>query len=726
MKCKILKKTDWIVLLLLICLAFLVFNDSQLLAQTAVMKVNRTWCGIIENTHSGQFQYGGSWFADYNCIGPSMEDGSAVSGSHITTTCLNWTDPNGIVHTKGATRAGDAYITTVDEGLTNYARWPMPASVVDFAPVTLNDIGDPNPSGCIGTSAQTCRTITTNAMGIEIKREIFAWSQQFHDTYIAVDFELTNNSGSTLEGFYVSIKEGPQYQRKAKGGNPSWPSQDRVGVNRNAAWHHYYGARPGDSLRIHYMINADNPDEAGDQMGGPLPTQDGRLTESDIMYYAILHASEAPYVGDKTNSVDDPLQPRVTTVYAEPAIGTEALWGMTDADDRSLIYDLLAGKHGNPDDPSGQPMEGQYAGTFHRANNDEQDSPDWSNLGEGFSKSAVWNLSISSFGPYTFEAGQSLHFVYVSGYTGIGIEKEKEIGELWKAGTLQNPPNLPDEELGYFPEGFVYPPDATDLDKIKDRWISTGVDSVHKAVSRAKWNYEETDWQVPGSPEAPDIELTGTGEGVEIKWSCPSAENDDNFDGYRIMKRKGERDTTFFEVAYESGSDDKVAPGEQHVYVDETVLFGAFYYYYVQSSLRIPANDLNAHPDSRGKKIYSGRGWTPAFVPVNPKRPAGELDSIRIVPNPYNIKDDLLEGYQARIERQVIQFYNLPPVVTIKIFTESGDLFREIEHAPLTGDGLYVWDMLSDNQQLPASGVYIAVFKTPNGEQAYQKFIIIR
>ena len=102
------------------------------------------------------------------------------------------------------------------------------------------------------------------------------------------------------------------------------------------------------------------------------------------------------------------------------------------------------------------------------------------------------------------------------------------------------------------------------------------------------------------------------------------------------------------------------------------------------------------------------------------------MSQIRIVPNPYNIKDDLLENYQFNVERQGIQFYNLPPVVTIKIFTESGDLFREIEHAPLTGDGLYIWDMLSNNQQVAASGVYIAVFEIPGGELSYQKFIVVR
>lgn len=718
MKHKNLNKTKWLVPLMVTCFIVLFFGEAQLFSQTAIMKANRTWCGVIENMGSGSFNYGGGWFpADYNAMGPSMEEGSGLTGSRVTTACLNWTDPEATFHTKGVTRTGDGYVVTVNSALTNYTRWGMPTNVVDFDDVTVNDWGEVNPSGLIGTSAQTAGSVVTNAMGVEIQREIFAWSQQFHDTYIAVDLELTNNSGSTLEGFYVTVQMGPFYMRKAKGSDPGVPDEDEVGVDRSACWHHYYGARPGDSLRIHYMYHADNPDVVGDQMGGPVATQDGRLMESDIMYYAILHASEVPYT-DPANDVDDPLQPRVTDVYAPPAMQTEALWGSKDADARAFIYDLIAGRNGQL-----QPMDGQYAGTFHRANNDEQNDPDWSNLGEGLNKAAVWNRSISSFGPYTFENGQSIHIVYVSGYTGIGIKKEKEIGEMWKAGTLQDPPNLPDPEAGYFPTSFAFSVDATPMDKIKDRWIGTGIDSVHKAVSRAKWNFENG-WQALGTPEPPQTEITGTGEGVEIKWSTSTVEIDPNFDGYRILKRIGQRDTTFFEVVYETGSDDIAS---EHSYVDENVLFGASYYYFVQSSLRIPINDPNAHPDTRGKKIYSGRVWTPAHVQVNPKRPSNDdMSQIRIVPNPYNIKDDLLENYQFNVERQGIQFYNLPPVVTIKIFTESGDLFREIEHAPLTGDGLYIWDMLSNNQQVAASGVYIAVFEIPGGELSYQKFIVVR
>ncbi|UCH62514.1 MAG: hypothetical protein JSU77_12045 [Fidelibacterota bacterium] len=692
-----------------------VFPGPGLMAQTAVIRANRVWCGILEDGGTGNFVYSASWFpADYNCMGPSMEQGSGMTGSTITMACMNWTDPNGTLIPKAVIRSVDIYPNwAVVDSMTNYIRWAYPTSVIDYQNVTLSEWGKVDPTKMIGTSDQTAEVNTVNSLGVEIKRKVFAWSQRFHDNYMVVDLVLTNTSGETLNDFWVSMHQAPFYWRKAKGStdDPGIPDQDEV--ERGACWHHYYGARPGDSLRVFYMYHADEPDRQGDQMGGPVTSQDGRLVESDIAFYTILHASESPYT-DPAEDVDDPLQPRVTDVYAEVPMGVD--WSNPAA--RDLIYDLIAGQNGKH-----QPMEGQYDGTFHRANNDEQNDPDWSNLGSGFNKGAVWNRSISAFGPYpTFEDGQSLHFVYASGYAGIGIEKEKEIGEKWLNNTLTDPPNLPDADKGYFPANFAYPPDANEIDKIKDRWISTGIDSVHKAAARAKWNFEHN-WQVPGSPPPPTQEITGFGDGVEIKWSDAEAEESDGFAGYRVLRRVGRADTVFFDIVHQTDAADKA---NEHTWRDTSVLFGASYFYYVQSSYQISEYDMNAHPDSRGKIIWSGRLWNPTTIEVHPPRPPGsDLSGIRIVPNPYNIRDQLIADYGWDDDRGLM-FFNLPAEVTIKIFTESGDLVRTIIHNPPSKAGSLTWDMLTDSQQAIASGIYIAVFQEPDGQMAYQKFIVVR
>ncbi|MEJ2194148.1 MAG: hypothetical protein P8X73_04735, partial [Ignavibacteriaceae bacterium] len=141
-------------------------------------------------------------------------------------------------------------------------------------------------------------------------------------------------------------------------------------------------------------------------------------------------------------------------------------------------------------------------------------------------------------------------------------------------------------------------------------------------------------------------------------------------------------------------------------------------------------NDPDAYPTTRGKIIYSSRLLIPNLNSVRPPKHSSEdMSQIRIVPNPYNINDPLVrELYgQEGINGRVINFYNLPPTVTIRIYTENGDLIKTLEHdEPVDENGLRYWDMITDNQQVISSGLYIALFQKPSGETSFQKFIVIR
>ena len=97
------------------------------------------------------------------------------------------------------------------------------------------------------------------------------------------------------------------------------------------------------------------------------------------------------------------------------------------------------------------------------------------------------------------------------------------------------------------------------------------------------------------------------------------------------------------------------------------------------------------------------------------------MDSIRVVPNPYKISAGagLLFSVSDRIE-----FFNIPGVCTIRIYTELGELVNTINHSDNSGDAS--WDMVTSSKQIVVSGLYIAVFEKPNGERAFRKFVIIR
>ncbi len=711
-------------------LAFImIMSAAQVGGQTVIIKVNKMTSGVKDNGWTGSFNYSKGWWpADYNCIGPTLQNGQSHTGSGFIFATTNWTDPNGKLIEKAVLQNVDVYdqVSVVKVPLTNYVRWNLPTNYAGGIDVQVDHWGEPDATKMIGTCDQVAEVTTLNALGIEVHRKVFAWSQQYHDNYIVCDVTLTNKSGKTLTDFYMRMHEAIFYMNRAVGGDPDIPSNQEP---EPYGWHHYYGARPGDSLRIFYEYSADDRVLDGDQMGHPVDTQDGRLTQSDIHFYAILYASKEPYT-DPANDIDDPLQPKVTNVFAPFSMGMSSPdFGGEDGTGRGFIYDVISGETF-----SDQEIDGQHPGTHHRANSDEQGNPEWTCLGKGFDENAIWNHRCASFGPYTFNNDESIHIVYVSGFAALGLQKDKEIGEKWLAGNLVDPEEIPDDRTGFFPSNFAYPADATEMDKKKDRWISTVIDSVHKSVSHAKWNYER-DWDVPMAPPPTNQWVLGTGEGTEITWSNTEAEALPNFDGYRIMRRVGVQDTTFFEQIHRTAADVKA---DAHIFIDKNVVFGASYYYYVQTGVKVDEDDPNysnaynnsKYGSTRGKTLWGGRMWAISNYPVEPERPvSSKLDSIRIVPNPYNLKDPLWSEYglDDPNDPRRIMFFNLPRECTIKIFTENCDLVKTVEHSAFpVATGYEQWDMLTESQQAISSGVYIVVFQTPEGEMAYQKLLVVR
>ena len=93
----------------------------------------------------------------------------------------------------------------------------------------------------------------------------------------------------------------------------------------------------------------------------------------------------------------------------------------------------------------------------------------------------------------------------------------------------------------------------------------------------------------------------------------------------------------------------------------------------------------------------------------NPETTENTLDQIRVVPNPY-VAVSIYEppsGFAAgRGDRQV-QFINLPPECTIKIFTIAGELVRTIEHKGSLWESRESYDLLNKENMEIAFGMYI-------------------
>ncbi|MBN1755482.1 hypothetical protein JW877_04625 [bacterium] len=101
----------------------------------------------------------------------------------------------------------------------------------------------------------------------------------------------------------------------------------------------------------------------------------------------------------------------------------------------------------------------------------------------------------------------------------------------------------------------------------------------------------------------------------------------------------------------------------------------------------------------------------------------GNLDLIKVVPNPYVIRADWDRSKNTR----KIQFTHLPQECTIRIYNLAGDLVRTLEHfATIEDGGVEEWDIRTEDDQIPASGVYIYYLSTPGGQEKTGKFSIIR
>lgn len=701
-------------------------------AEVGTIRLGKLWVGVTANGAKGTFSYSTGFFPnDYNVMADRGTGGDAYGGTGLLFTATNWRHhPDTTLYPVAIYGPTNTFMSSghVIVPMKNYSRYQYPQLTVDFTPFVFTYPGVNDPSQLTGGTYDHLIEVTSqHVFNVNVHRKVLGWSQSFNDNYVIVDMELSNVGIDTLNNFYVNMAEGNKYMQFSSTSHPSPPSGE-LPTSLAATWMHYYGGRKTDSLRVFYEYNA-NTSTSGDNMGSPSSSQGGRLLYSQISFYTILHASHVPYVNAVDDS-DDFAQPKVTYIGHALAFPSQA-----PPDDEFGDKNFYTIHGGYSDD---YPMDtiNSIAGTHHGLNNDDINASTYSNYRAGTSSATNDQKRYSSFGPYTFYPGQKIHIVYASGIAGISLTQAKEVGEKWTSQTLADPmASLPpdsippgwDAEKGYLPLNFSFPT-TSENDHRKARWISLGIDSVFRAAARAKWNFDHN-YNIPAAPPPPtQVTITGNGDGVAIQWKDLAAEDIPNFAGYRVMRRLGVQDTTAFKEIYSSGPDDKAI---EHVITDTAIRVGAQYGYYIQAKATIATDDMNADPTTRGKIMFSGRTLVPTTtntLTIVKYPPQDDLSKIALVPNPYNISDPTIEnyGWQQSSQNYGLLFVSLPAVVTIRIYTENGDLVLEHYHNEPVKSGLWKWDMISRNQMVISTGVYIAYFETPNGNSSYQKFVVVR
>lgn len=115
------------------------------------------------------------------------------------------------------------------------------------------------------------------------------------------------------------------------------------------------------------------------------------------------------------------------------------------------------------------------------------------------------------------------------------------------------------------------------------------------------------------------------------------------------------------------------------------------------------------------------KGLIYEFTTASPEiEAASDLDGIKAVPNPFIVKN----GFETASGESRIMFTHLPSECDITIYTVAGREVRTLRHSGSLGY-LY-WDLLNENGQNVAYGVYVYVVKTPNGKKFTGKLMIIR
>jgi hypothetical protein len=127
-----------------------------------------------------------------------------------------------------------------------------------------------------------------------------------------------------------------------------------------------------------------------------------------------------------------------------------------------------------------------------------------------------------------------------------------------------------------------------------------------------------------------------------------------------------------------------------------------------------------------GKDIYT---FTTQGAKFSAATAAAALDKIKVVPNPYVAVNDIeptdrLPGTTRGSRR--IYFEHLPPHCTIRIYTVSGELVKELYHNSSIDNGREYWDLLNRDNFSVAYGIYIAHIDAPGVGEKIVKFGIIK
>lgn len=555
------------------------------------------------------------------------------------------------------------------------------------------------------------------SMGLTITRTIYAFSQQYHNNYFIQIWNLANTGNtdyddeieltnpltgvrfSCMTRYSVSREGSYSIDAQQSWGKFTWASK-RGETYAQHAGEKITEANPiVDWIRCGFEYAGQSPINSFDNIGGPYVTKDGRLASAQHAGLAVLHVDKS--AADKNDDVN---QPNTLGWHAGDSYTSFGSNLLTDVDKMALMYSQISGIPWKTGFGGNERMDEKYYAPM-------KDPSTVHNDGGG---TGVWIC----YGPWDLQPGESVTIIEAEGVSGLGRAKCEEIGRRWKKAYL----DATDQGPFTLPNGTT----TTNKDEYKNAWVFTGKDSIILTFGRAKRNLD-AGYLLPQPPQPPPlVDIKSGGDRINVTWSASPSESETGFGGYKVFRATGRTDTTYQEIY--SG------PAGVYSHSDLTAIRGISYYYYVVA-FSDGSNNSSGETNPTGP-LMSSRYYTQTTEPAYLRRKAGtNLDQIRVVPNPYNLKSEKL---QYTGEPDKIMFLNIPALCTIRIYTERGDLINTIEHT--NGSGDESWNSITSSRQVIVSGIYIAHFEVSEdytdpetgellykkGDAAFRKFVIIR
>lgn len=256
----------------------------------------------------------------------------------------------------------------------------------------------------------------------------------------------------------------------------------------------------------------------------------------------------------------------------------------------------------------------------------------------------------------------------------------------------------------------------------------------------------DNDFRGPTSPDAPTFTLTPLDRAVRVTWDSRAENSIDpvtrtfDFEGYRVWRSPDGQQFTLaaeFDLVNDIGLNTGLPPKNAdglYEFTDEGVTPLVQTIYVVTSFDNGDNGDGINHPEldrANGgiPELESSRGVTRQKVAVASSSAKFELEEVYVTPNPYvgSSRYEEFGRFDKELNRtfpKTMQFVNLPPQATIKIFTLAGELVQTLEHND--GSGVETWNLRTRLSQEIVAGIYLYHVQAQSGEQKVGKFVVVK